>query len=87
MVVLSKRIDGETVLREGLYRYWERILSSLHHRYSGGKDSWWRSGRFSLLKDDFNSTISFFGELRFCGLYRNGALMQLFIIGNPRRGE
>jgi hypothetical protein len=22
MIILSKRIDGETVVREGLYRYW-----------------------------------------------------------------
>jgi len=84
MVVLSKRIDGEIVLRKGFYRYRERILSWLHHRDGGEKNSWWRSGRFSLLEDDFNSTISFFGELRLCGLYRDKALMQLFIIGIPR---
>jgi hypothetical protein len=51
------------------------------------KNAWWRSRRFSFLKDDFNSTIGLFGELGFCGLDRDRALMQLFIIGNPRRGE
>jgi len=46
-----------------------------------------RSRRFSFLKDDFNSTIGLFSELGFYGLDRDKALMQLFIIGNPRRGE
>jgi hypothetical protein len=59
----------------------------LHHRDGGGKDSWWRSRRFSFLKDDFNNTIGLFGELGFYGLDRDRALMQLFIISNPRRGE
>jgi hypothetical protein len=31
MAVLREKIDGETVLRKGFYRYWERILSWLHH--------------------------------------------------------
>ena len=87
MVVLRKGIDWAAVLGEGLYRYWKRGLSGLHHRDGGGKDSWWRRGRFAFLKDDFNSTISFFGELRFGGLYRDRALMKLFIICNPRRRE
>jgi hypothetical protein len=87
MVVFREKVDGEAVLREGFYRYWERSLSWLHHQNGGGKDSWWRSGRVSFLEDDFNSTINFFGELRFCGLYRDRALMQVFIIGNPRKGE
>jgi hypothetical protein len=87
MAVLRKGIDWAAVLREGFDRYGKRSLSGLHHRDGGGKDTWWRRGRFSFLEDDFNSTISFFGELGFCGLYRDRALMQLFIICNPRRRE
>jgi hypothetical protein len=87
MAVLRKRIDWAALLGEGLDTYWKRSLSGLHHRDGGGKDSWWRRGRFSFLEDDFNNTISFFCELRFYGLYRDRALMQLFIICNPIRRE